>query len=110
MLLEPLRERSRAPEICRIRTSPVETTEEFQELIVIEAGAPELTDNLVAFRTEFFSKCRVVPTVIVRKHLRGREARGDAAGREEKGFRMWGRRQFVCECEERGMVLPVENA
>jgi hypothetical protein len=110
MLLEPLRERYCAPEICCIRTSPVETTEEFQEFVVIEAEAPELTDNLVAFRTEFFSKRRVVPAGIVRKHLRGREARGDAAGREEKGLRVWGRRQFVCECEESGMVLPMENA
>jgi hypothetical protein len=109
MLLEPLREGSRAPEICRIRTSPVETAEEFQEFIVIEAGAPELTDNLVAFRTEFFSKRRVVTVGIVRKCLRAREARGDAAGREEKDLRMWSPRQFVYECEESGMVLSVEN-
>ena len=110
MLREPLREQFCASEICRIRTPPVETTEEFQELVVVEAGAPELTDNVVAFRTEFLSKPSVIPTGVFCKHLRAREARGDAAGREEENLRMRGRRQFVCEREERGMMLPVENA
>ncbi len=110
MLREPLRERSRTPEVCRIRTPPVETTKEFQELVVIEAGAPELTDNVVAFRTEFLPKRLVVLAGIVRKHIRARKARGHAASREEKGLRMRGGRQSVCECEESGVVRPVKNA